>query len=93
MKPGENMYNFTAEYNFVEYPKWVTLANGSAVLVHNANEESVLTAPDEQDEDLLGGESTARAALFDEARALGLDPHHRTGEAKLLEMIKLARGE
>jgi len=32
-------------YVFVEFPKWVTLADGSQELVANADEEAALTAP------------------------------------------------
>lgn len=32
-----------------------------------------------------------RAVLFEEARSLGLDPHHRTGVEKLKEMIEEAK--
>lgn len=58
-----NSRDFTAEYVFQEFPKWVTLADGSQMLVHNADEEAVLTAPKADDE---------REALMAEAEALGL---------------------
>ena len=79
-----NMRNFTAAYTYREFPKWVELANGERILVHNADEEAAAIGPEE---------APAREALFEEARALGLTPHHRTGEEKLVEMIKKARGE
>lgn len=77
-----NMRNFKAEYVFREFPKWVELANGEKILVNNADEEAAA----------IGPETPAREALFEEARSLGLNPHHRTGEDKLVEMIKQARG-
>ena len=78
-----NMRNFTAEYTYVEFPKWVELANGEKILVNDADEEAAA----------IGPETPAREALFEEARSLGLNPHHRTGEEKLVQMIKEARGE
>lgn len=78
-----NMRNFTAEYVYREFPKWVELANGEKILVHNADEEAAA----------IGPETPARVALLAEARALGLNPHHRTGDEKLAQMIKDARGE
>jgi len=79
-----NMRNFTAEYVYREFPKWVELANGEKILVHNEEEEAAAVGP---------AETPAREALFEEARSLGLTPHHRTGEEKLVQMIKEARGE
>ena len=79
-----NMRNFTAEYVYREFPKWVELANGEKILVHNEEEEAAAVGPTE---------TPAREALFEEARSLGLTPHHRTGEEKLVQMIKDARGE
>ena len=78
-----NMRNFTAPYVYHEFPKWVELANGERIIVNNEEEEAAA----------IGEEVPAREALFVEARALGLNPHHRTGEEKLVEMIKKARGE
>jgi hypothetical protein len=76
-----NMRNFTAEYVYREFPKWVELANGKKILVHNADEEAAAIGPSEA------------PSLLEEARALGLNPHHRTGDEKLAQMIKEARGE
>jgi hypothetical protein len=81
----QNMRNFTAEYVYREFPKWVELANGERIIVHNAEEEAAAIGTVDQ--------TPAREALMAEARALGLNPHHRTGEEKLVEMIKKARGE
>jgi hypothetical protein len=36
---SRNWRNFTADYKFEEYPKWVNLADGTPILVHNADEE------------------------------------------------------
>jgi hypothetical protein len=79
-----NMRNFTAEYVYREFPKWVELANGERILVHNAQEEAAAIGPEE---------TPNRTALLEEARSLGLNPHHRTGEERLVQMIKEARGE
>lgn len=81
-----NMRNFTAEYTFREFPKWVELANGGRILVHNEQEEIAAIGVEQDD-------TPARESLFAQARALGLNPHHRTGDEKLTEMIKQARGE
>lgn len=78
-----NCRDFTAEYVFQEFPKWVTLADGSQILVQNADEEGVLVAP------LEGGDE--RAELLAEAEKLGLKPHHKTGVEKLRQMIEEAR--
>lgn len=91
----QNSREFTAPYVFQEYPKWVTLADGSQLIVHNADEEQVAVGPKADDEGDDAGDAAQgnRVALFEQARALGLNPHHRTGEEKLAEMIKNARGE
>lgn len=80
-----NNRDFTAPYVFQEFPKWVTLADGSQMLVHNADEEAVLSAPS------LPAETNERDALLAEAKALGLNPHHKTGEDKLRAMIAEAK--
>jgi hypothetical protein len=90
-----NMRNFTAPYVFVEYPKHVLLADGSAITVYNADEEAAAT---EKDVDFLVSElekapEQMRQALFETAKALGLNPHHRAGVDKLNEMIAAARAE
>jgi hypothetical protein len=81
--PNQNGRNFTAPYVFVEYPKHVTLADGSTITVNNADEEAAATAKDEPDE---------RVALLEQAKALGLNPHPRTGADKLREAIAAAQG-
>lgn len=83
-----NSRDYQSPYVFREYPKWVTLADGSQMIAQNAEEEAVLVGEQPSEES-----KSAREALFEEARALGLNPHHRTGDEKLAEMIKQARGE
>lgn len=82
-----NSRDFTAEYVFQEFPKWVALADGSQMLVHDADEEAVLTAP--KAEAKSDGE---RDALIAEAEALGLKVHHKTGTDKLRQLIAEAKG-
>lgn len=79
-----NMRNFTAPYVFHEFPKCITLADGSTAIANNADEEAVLTTEDEDEID--------RDALMAEAKALGLTPHPRHGVDKLREMIAAAKG-
>jgi hypothetical protein len=43
----ENMRNFTAPYEYREYPKWVTLADGSGIIVENAEEEAAALGKEE----------------------------------------------
>jgi len=78
-----NMRDFKAEYIYAEYPKWVTLTNGESIIVNNEDEEAAAIGVEDS--------SDERAALFVEAQALGLNPHHRVGAAKLAEMIKAAK--
>lgn len=78
-----NSRDFTSEYVFQEFPKWVTLADGSTILVHNADEEAVLQEPTSNDD---------VEALRAEAEALGLKPHHKSGAEKLKQMIAEAKG-
>lgn len=77
-----NGRDYTSEYVFHEFPKWVTLADGSQMIARNAEEEAVLVGESKTDDE--------RQALMDRAKELGLDPHHRTGVEKLREMIKAA---
>ncbi len=87
--------NFESEYVFKEYPKWITLPDGSTILANSADEEAVLTEPSEEVELRVGDDgSTEREELLEQARELGLNPHHKTGEDKLRKMIdeKLAEG-
>lgn len=94
-----NNREFIAPYEFREYPKWVTLADGSQVLVHNAEEETVAVGPLAEDDttdtdadaDADGSQVVDKAALLEEARTLGLDPHANTGAAKLSELIQQAK--
>jgi hypothetical protein len=43
----QNMRNFTAPYEYREYPKWVTLADGSGIIVYDADEEAAALAKEE----------------------------------------------
>lgn len=75
-----NMRDFTAPYEFREYPKHVTLADGSVITVNSAEEEAAAVGDEEP-------ESDERAELMAQARALGLNPHHKLGVDKLRELI------
>jgi hypothetical protein len=79
-----NGRNFTAAYEFVEYPKWIE-HEGKTVLVHDAREERDLKS------DVEVGMDNVREALMAEARALGLTPHHKTGVEKLQQLIDEAK--
>lgn len=78
---------FKHEYVFHEYPKWVKCPNGNDVLVKNEHEEAAILGVIAKSEE----EPSERERLMGEAKALGLSPHHRTGEDKLKEMIEKAR--
>lgn len=80
----ENMRNFTAPYEFREYPKWVAKPDGTQVIVANAEEEEAIATAFDSAPD--------REALLAEARALGLEPHHKLGADKLRAMIDQAKG-
>lgn len=73
-----NMRDFTAPYEYREYPKWI-----SGVLVNNVDEEEALSA-----ESMSAGVDSLRDALMAEAKALGLNPHHKLGVEKLRELIQ-----
>jgi hypothetical protein len=77
-------------YIYQEYPKWVTLADGSKLIVHNAEEERAAIG---EETTVEAGYSNLRDALMAEAKALGLTPHHRCGEDKLRDMIDQAKGQ
>jgi hypothetical protein len=79
-----NMRNFTAPYVFVEYPKWVTLADGSGLVVNSREEEDAAIGQESADSQSV---DQLRDALMDQAKALGLNPHHKTGVEKLKQMI------
>lgn len=79
---NSNMRNFAAEYVFREYPKWVTLADGSRIIVNDKDEEEVAV-----------GDQDDREALMAKAKELGLAPHHKAGIDKLKEMIASAEGK
>lgn len=89
----ENSREFTAPYVFREYPKWVTLADGTQIVVNNADEEAIAVGPKPEDEvgDAGDGTQDDKAALLEQARALGLTPHPNTGAEKLKQLISEAQ--
>lgn len=82
-----NMRDFTAPYEFLEYPKHVNLADGSVITVHNAEEEAAAVGEDSDE----AGEGNEREELMAQAKALGLNPHHKLGADKLRELIAEAK--
>lgn len=87
-------------YAFVEYPKWVTLADGSKIIVENEEEElaatgSDLVVYDGNDENVVlldssvnvDGDDVDVESLRSKAVSLGLKPHPRCGIDKLKKMI------
>ena len=42
----QNPYSYSSEYVYVEYPKWVTLADGTKILVNDAAEEEAAVGPE-----------------------------------------------
>ena len=85
----ENRLNYTAEYVYHEYPKWVSLADGTQMLVHSKEEEDAAIGPSDSSNP---GFDNLRDALMAEARALGLNPHHKTGADKLQQLINESKG-
>jgi hypothetical protein len=83
---SENRLNYTTPYVYQEYPKWVTLADGSQIIVNDAEEEHAAIGPVTSD---TGGD---RDSLMAEAKALGLNPHHKTGVEKLQQLINESKG-
>ena len=81
---AENRLNYTSPYVYHEYPKWVTLADGSKIVVDNAEEESAAIGAEE---DSQAGFDNLRDALMAEAKALGLNPHHKMGAERLQQLI------
>jgi hypothetical protein len=79
-----NMRNFTAPYVFVEYPKWVALADGSKIIVNSADEEQAAIGEP-------SGYENLRDALMTEAKSLGISPHHKTGAERLQQLINEAK--
>lgn len=84
----ENKWNYTASYEFREYPKWVSLADGSQFMVHDAEEERAAIGAEAS---VDAGMENLRDALMAEAKALGLQPHHKTGAEKLQQLINEAK--
>jgi hypothetical protein len=78
----------SVSYEYREYPKWVTLADGSQLIVHDADEEYAAIG---EEADVQVASENLLEALREEAKALGLNPHHRAGVEKLREMIEGAK--
>ncbi|MEK7945727.1 hypothetical protein WKR98_13300 [Pigmentiphaga sp. YJ18] len=83
-----NHRDFTAPYVFQEFPKWVTLADGSQILVENAEEEAIVTEGKKEDD----APDPERDVLLARAKELGLKVHPATGLDKLREKIAAAQG-
>ena len=79
-----NMRNFTAPYVFREYPKWVTLADGSQMVVNDADEEFAAVGEKEKVNPV---DSIERDALLTQAKDLGLKPHHKMSNQTLQRLI------
>lgn len=86
-----NGRNFTATYTFSEYPKWVTLADGSQVIVNDEDEEASATGADEADAPSVREDIAERERLFAEAKSLGLKPHHKMRSDRLRDLINSAK--
>lgn len=71
-------------YVFQEYPKWVTNADGKAVIVKDRDEEDEVTFVETNDPE--------REALLAEAKELGLTIHPATKTEKLREKVAAAKG-
>jgi hypothetical protein len=83
-----NGRNFTAPYRFIEYPKWVSLADGSKLLVHDEDEEAAAVGSEEGDLDGIREDVEERQRLFAEAKSLGLNPHHKMKASRLRQLIE-----
>jgi hypothetical protein len=71
--------DYTSPYEFAEYPKWVTDAEGRKHLVENSEQEALHVPPTPDDESEEPAPSVTRDAL------------HRAGEQKLRDMIAAAK--
>lgn len=78
----------TVPYVYHEYPKWVTLADGSQLIVNDPDEESAAIG---EEADVQVASENLLDALRTEAKLLGLNPHHRAGIEKLRELIESAK--
>lgn len=83
-----NARNFTAPYKFVEYPKWVKLADGSDLLVHDEDEEAAAIGAEESEVENIREDVAERQRLFAEAKSMGLNPHHKMKIARLRQLIE-----
>jgi len=79
-----NMRNFTAPYVYREFPKWVTLADGSQIIVNNEEEEFAAIG---EKEVAPAVNSTERDALLTRAKELGIKTHHRMSNETLQRLI------
>jgi hypothetical protein len=91
----ENRLNYTTEYVYREYPKYVTRADGSQVI--GADGHAITAHTKEEEDAILASEAPAdasgdRDSLMAEAQALGLNPHHKTGVEKLRQLIQESKG-
>lgn len=80
--------NFTAPYKFVEYPKQVTLADGSTLIVNDEDEEAAALGADETEADGIREDVEERQRLFAEAKSMGLNPHHKMKSGRLRQLIE-----
>lgn len=92
----ENNWNYSSEYVYREYPKYVTREDGSQII--GADGQAMVAQSKEEEDAILALDSTPadsgadRDQLMAEAKALGLNPHHKTGADKLQQLINEAKG-
>lgn len=91
----ENRLNYTTEYVYREYPKYVTREDGSQIIGPGGH--AMVAHSKEEEDAILASEAPARAggdrdSLMAEAQALGLNPHHKTGVEKLQQLINESKG-
>lgn len=72
MQPKHPMYNMDfPDYEFKEYPKWVTLKNGKQVIAANQHEElRLLSMVEEDGSDVLDPVAAERDALAEKVAEL-----------------------
>ncbi len=88
---ASNGRNFIAPYTYSEYPKWVKLADGSSLVVHDEDEESAAVTADGDDVEAVREEVKEREQLFAQAKSLGLKPHHKMRIERLRDLIATGR--
>lgn len=74
-----NSRNFTSPYVYKEFPKYVTLADGSSIIVKNEDEEFAAVGVEKEPED--------HSVLLSRAKELGLKTHHKMSAETLLKLI------